>query len=193
VRYFVFYDAVTHALTGAMTTADASLPGRQGQPFIEVSAPVEDLDAWEVEAGEKVPASTLTVATRSAAVAAINETIGRARTLFITATPGQEMTYQAKQAEAAAYLAVVPAPTDLTKFPFIAAEIGISGADAIAVATLFAAKSAQWSAIGASLERLRMTAATAISAAADRAAFDAARAAFSTDLDAMLAAAGVSL
>lgn len=192
MTHYVFHDAVGR-LTGGMSTDDQSLPERQGQPFLAVEALPDDLSAWVIVDGALVASTDITEADRSTAMARVNDMVGRARALFITTAPGQDMTYLAKQAEAAAYLSSTPPPADLSAFPFIAAEIGITGADAAAVAGVFFAKAAEWASLGASFERLRMTASAAISAASDRTTLEAASSAFSTDLTATLAAADASL
>lgn len=90
--------------------------------------------------------------------------VARLRAGFLTALPGQDMIYLRKEAEARAYVAA-GAPSDLDAFPFLAAEIGITGRDAREVAQVILNLSAIWTEAGAALEALRLRAAADLSAA----------------------------
>jgi hypothetical protein len=95
-------------------------------------------------------------AARVEAIAHINHVIGVRRLGMITVIPGQEMIYNAKEAEAKAFLALKPAPTDMTDYPFLEAEIGITAPTATDLANLWVVLSGQWKAIGSQLEQLRL-------------------------------------
>lgn len=103
---------------------------------------------------------------KAAAMARVNAAIGSARGLFITTIPGQEMIYMGKEAEAKAYLAQDPAPTDLTDYPFIASEVGITAPDAAGVAQVYIAMANLWRPIGSALEAIRLAASSEINATA---------------------------
>lgn len=115
-------------------------------------------------------------ASKSRASAYVNEMIGSRRLDFITDGPGHEMIYREKVAEAERYLTELPA--DLSAYPFMAAEVGVSAPDAASLAALWLAKSAAWKLIGGQLEAIRHGALIAIEAAANQAGIDAATAAF---------------
>ena len=89
-------------------------------------------------------------------VAAINSAVGDVRAMYITVAPGQEMIYQAKEAEAKDFVAQPTTPTDLTPYPFIAAEVGTTAPDAPSVAQVFLNLADQWRALGARLEQARI-------------------------------------
>lgn len=111
------------------------------------------------------------------AVGIINHKISALRARYITAMPGQEMIYANKEAEAKAFLAESPEPTDLTPYPFIAAETGITAATPGELAALWVSMAATWRAAGAQLEALRMSTIVQVSAATT---VDGARAALDT-------------
>lgn len=82
---------------------------------------------------------------------------------LITVLPGQEMTYQAEEAEAARWLAdPVPDPADC---PLLVAEIGITAPDAHQLAQLWLNMAAIWRQTAAGLEALRLSVGAAIEAA----------------------------
>ncbi|MCL7466346.1 hypothetical protein [Phaeovulum sp. NW3] len=122
-------------------------------------------------------------ATRRAAIRSVNAACGAVRARFVTQLPGQEMIYLRKEAEARAFIAD-PAP-DLAAYPFISAEVGITppGGTALHVAQTYLAMSAQWQAIGAALEQIRLGSIGQIEAAATEAAITAALSAVQTALE----------
>lgn len=97
------------------------------------------------------------------------------RLKYITPGNGQAMTYQQKAAEASACLAD-PAP-DPASYPLLAAEIGITGASLIDVATVINGQYQAWQIIGAAIEAARLggkkAVAEAETAEAAQLAFDA--------------------
>lgn len=113
---------------------------------------------------------------KATAIARINAASGLARQQFITTCPGQDMIYIAKEREALAYLA---APTaDLTAYPLLAAEIGVTAPTAWDLAQVWANVSVYWRGVAARIEGVRMRAIAAIEAAADPKAVTAALATF---------------
>lgn len=115
---------------------------------------------------------------RAEAMARINDWAGHERSKHITSSPGQEMLYLAKEAEALRYLAQDPEPTDLADFPLIAAEIGITAPTAWQIAQLWAGLSALWRQAAATIEATRLTAARQIAEASTEAEITAALSAF---------------
>ncbi|MBB3591735.1 hypothetical protein FHX08_002079 [Rhizobium sp. BK529] len=95
------------------------------------------------------------------------------RLKYITPGAGQAMTYQAKAAEAKAYLDA--GNPDASDFPLLSAEVGITADSIEGVAQIVAGAYAQWQVIGAAIEAARLGGKAAIDAANDA---DAAQAAF---------------
>lgn len=119
---------------------------------------------------------------RAEAIRDVNFAVGEARKAFITAIPGQEMVYQAKEAEAKAYIASPPATLD--DFPLLAAEVGITAPTAYELAQLWLNMAAQWRGIAAQLETLRLGTIGAIEDAETRAEIETALASFTSSLGA---------
>jgi hypothetical protein len=97
------------------------------------------------------------------------------RLMYITPGSGQSMVYREKQQEAAAFLAAYQTQAaadaaDLTTYPLISAEIGITAADAWGVAQVFASVYTSWKTVAAAIERVRLTAKQQIAAATTPAA-----------------------
>ncbi|QIO64768.1 hypothetical protein [Rhizobium leguminosarum] len=94
------------------------------------------------------------------------------RLKYITPGAGQAMTYQAKAAEAKAFLASEdPQQSD---YPMLSAEVGITAGNLAAVAQIVASAYAQWQAIGAAIEAARLGGKAAVEAASDATAAQAA-------------------
>jgi hypothetical protein len=97
------------------------------------------------------------------------------RLKYITPGAGQAMTYQAKAAEAKAFLSAED--PEATDFPLLSAEVGITADSLAGVAQIVAGAYAQWQIIGAAIEAARLGGKAAIEAAdnatAAQAAFDA--------------------
>ena len=104
-------------------------------------------------------------AAKAIAVASINTLIGNIRAEYITVIPGQEMIYGDKEKEAIAFLAEPTIPSDLTPYPFIEGEVGLTAPSAYEVAQVFVNKAAMWRPLGAQLEQLRVGYGNAIYAA----------------------------
>ena len=75
---------------------------------------------------------------------------------YISLTPGRAMTYQAKEAQASAYLAATD--PDPAAYPLIAGEVGITADTPRAVAETILAMSRSWHAMGAAIEAVRLAA-----------------------------------
>ena len=96
-------------------------------------------------------------AAKSVAFDAVKAATGAVRLRFLTDIPGQELIYNEKRQEATLFLALDPAPTDLTPYPFLAAEVGITAPTAAEVAAVFLARAALWVEVGAALEAIRLS------------------------------------
>ncbi|MDE4297077.1 hypothetical protein PXK56_17970 [Phaeobacter gallaeciensis] len=95
---------------------------------------------------------------RAECVAEVNDAVGQARLPYVTNIPGQEMIYNAKEREALAYLAMDPKPADLSEFPFMEAEVGVSADTPLELAQLWQTTAAQWRVVGPTFEELRLSA-----------------------------------
>lgn len=97
-------------------------------------------------------------AARQWARAEIDKAAGLARARFITLTPGQDTTYQAKYAEALAF-ACSGASDDAGAFPWIAAEARHAGVSLSAAAERIKRKGDEWNQIyGPRIEAVRVAA-----------------------------------
>ncbi|MDX5412898.1 MAG: hypothetical protein LPK02_07605 [Rhodobacterales bacterium] len=104
-------------------------------------------------------------AEKRAGVARINAMADAVRRRFITPIIGQEMIYIEKETEARRFIAMETLPNDLTDFPFIASEVGVTAPSAYEVAQLYLNLGAQWRVVGSQLENLRLSSITAIESA----------------------------
>lgn len=92
---------------------------------------------------------------RAASKEVLNAALNQARAKLVTDLIGQEMIYLAKEKEATKYLALSSEPETLVDFPFIAAEVGVTGSTALEVAMIYGGLADIWVAYGAALEGLR--------------------------------------
>jgi hypothetical protein len=104
-------------------------------------------------------------AAKSTALAEINRRIGSVRLAFITDIPGQQAIYAAKEAEARNYLALSTEPGDLSGYPFLEKEVGITAPTAGALAVLWLEMADRWRSVGAELEQLRLGASASVNSA----------------------------
>ena len=95
--------------------------------------------------------------------AEINIETSKVRSLFITSIVGQDGVYAGKKAEAIAYLSVSPEPADLSAYPFLANEVGLTAPTAYELAQLWLNMSALWTQTAANLENVRLSAIKAVS------------------------------
>ena len=107
---------------------------------------------------------------KSEVIARVNAAVTAARRLYVTELPGQEMIYMAKEAEALRYLSL-PEP-DLSEYPLLSAEVGITAPSAHELAQIWANMGALWRYAAAQIEGMRMTALIAIDAAQNEADLD---------------------
>lgn len=124
-------------------------------------------------------------AKRTEAIGAVNDRIARLRLRYVTDMPGQEALYLRKSAEGEAFLALDPEPADLTGFPLLAAEVGITAPTARDLALLWRQNATDWTAVAAVLEGVRMASVMAVRAAEDDAAIAAALDSLDATIDAL--------
>jgi hypothetical protein len=94
----------------------------------------------------------------------IDENAENARLRYITGGSGQAAVYMEKAQEAVKY-AEAGYPVDLTEYPFIQADVAISGETATDIANLILAQKAAWVQKGAEIEQHRLQAKRDIDAA----------------------------
>jgi hypothetical protein len=124
---------------------------------------------------------------KSAGKQSVDYIIKQARLLFVTDIPGQEMIYLRKEQEAREFVLLDPVPVDLSEFPFIAVEIGITGQTATEVAQVFLNLASAWKMIGATLEGLRLQAYADVMSCTNTNAVDAVVASLRTATEAIIA------
>lgn len=120
------------------------------------------IDLSQLVTAEARAAAALQAA-KARAAGTLASTISLARATYITMLPGQDMIYQAKEAEARAW--VTADTPDIADYPLLAAEIGITAPDADQLAQIWLNMATLWRAAAAVLEALRLTVGAAIDAA----------------------------
>lgn len=122
---------------------------------------------------------------KAAAKRAVDQTAEKVRLRHITPGDGQSLVYARKEAQARACLAAHDAanPPPAGAYPALEAEIGINGADVLAVAQVVVGLADAWGAIADQIEALRLSAKAAIAAVPDDA----------PDLEAQIAAIEASI
>ena len=96
----------------------------------------------------------------------VNKTAGEARTRYVTDIPFQEAAYQAKEADVLRYRAD-GYPSDLTLYPFTAAEANATGKTPQDAADTIIAQANGWVFLSSEIERLRRKANIEISRCTD--------------------------
>jgi hypothetical protein len=95
---------------------------------------------------------------RTTASSELKRAVAEKRQMFITSLPGQDGIYLEKRSEAIQYLAADPEPADLSDYPFLLAETGITAPTAYELSQLWLNLNALWIATAAGFEKVRMTA-----------------------------------
>lgn len=113
-------------------------------------------------------------AAQAAAIVAIDAEAEAARLRFVTPGAAQQLVYEGKRHEAVALAADVTPTAE--EYPFLSAEVGITAATLADVGATVLAITAQWRAIAAAIEHLRLGAKAAVAAATTIAAVRAASA-----------------
>lgn len=153
-----------HAETAALFTAcpDKVLPGWL-------------FDDSKFAAPAAIPADVLLSGLKVSLKALVDAYAETTRLQYITPGAGQAMTYSQKADEASRFLAATdPVASD---YPMLNAEVGITALTIAEVAAVVSAAYAQWQAVGAAIEGIRLGGKKAIddatTAGAAQAAFDA--------------------
>jgi len=191
---YAVYDLVTGSVLYTGVSSYPELQGREGfgvvvgearpdRDFVDLAGPepvITPLDQATLDASEFERAKKL-------ALHAANKLVGNARATVITDIPGQDAIYQSKLAEARAF-ANDPAP-DMSRYPLLSAEVGVTAATAGELAALWERMNSQWAKLAASMEAARFRAGAAIRQAATTEEVEAATQQLEVDLAAMLSAA----
>jgi hypothetical protein len=96
----------------------------------------------------------------------VNTKAGETRTKYVTNIPFQEAAYQAKEADVRRYKAD-GYPSDLTPYPFVAAEVDATGLSATQAANDVIIQADQWLMLNSEIERLRRKASVEIGVETD--------------------------
>lgn len=180
---FSIYEVATGKITAAMTAyseedRDANIP--PGHAWVEgfhdpasfyvadgavAAFPEKPFDhaTFDFDAGEWIDARPIEQV-KIAARIKLSRWVEAQRRLYITKLPGQEMIYLAKEEEAFRFLSD-PEP-DMSAYPFISSEVGITAQTAWQVAQLWAHMASIWRGAAAILEQARLGTAAQIEAAA---------------------------
>ena len=130
----------------------------------EAAAPAAPIAVdWDQMVTATAAAEAALATARAAARARLTAHITTARAALITVLPGQDMIYQAKEAEARAWIAD-PSP-DPVSYPLLSAEIGLTAPDAHSLAQLWLNMAQLLRQAAAELEALRLGVGAAIDAA----------------------------
>ena len=148
--------------------------GLDGNWLAYDGAALGNLTCWRVVAGALVLVDLNPA--KAVARARINNLIDAARAPYVTDIAGQEAIYAEKAKEAVAYVAAIL--PDLSDYPFISAEIGITAPDAYALAQVWLNMVALLRAVGAQSEQVRLGAIGQINAATSLAEIEAVLGAF---------------
>lgn len=110
---------------------------------------------WSLKKSKAVLDSETLENIRATKYKEVNDYITAARASVITIIPGQEMIYQAKEAEANRW--VSEETPNIEEYPLLAAEIGITAPDADSLAQLWLNMAYYWRLMAAQLEAQRLT------------------------------------
>ncbi|WP_353640749.1 hypothetical protein [Mesorhizobium sp. WSM2239] len=102
----------------------------------------------------------------------IDASAGEVRKNFITSVPGQEMVYQQKRVEAEALMAQLDIAH--SEIPHIVAEAELNGIEPYDQAVIIITMSEQWKDVSAPIEKMRLGAKAAVTAATTPAEIEAA-------------------
>lgn len=121
---------------------------------------------------------------KSKALRVVNDKCSTIRSLYITDVKGQEVVYTMKRDEAVSYLN--DSDPDLSDYPLIAAEIGITAPTAYEVAQVYINMNTMFVETLAALENIRLTTGVTIENATEKTSVDTALANFLTNISALL-------
>lgn len=121
-----------------------------------------------------------TINRRFQTIEKINRECGELRKKFITSIPGQDMIYQAKEAEATSFL--MDNQPNYIDYPLLSAEVGITGESIYQVAQIIMHMSSMLRRVAAGLEKVRLGGIKRVEDAATIDSIDAAYRIYSMDL-----------
>lgn len=153
-------------LTAPFTTLD--LPRLQFRDGVWVERKIAPAALTEAEL--TLRAEVELVRAKDAAATQINARAGELRRRIFTDIPGQDAIYLEKRTEARAYIAQVQQagdPEDLSDFPLLAGEVGITAPDAWQLAQLWLNRAHLFKQVGAATEGARLAAIAALATAPD--------------------------
>ena len=128
---------------------------------IESDFIADDLSCWKVIEGELVKVTIQPV--KDTFLEKVRTEMAKARSVFVTNLPGQDMIYLRKEREALAFVAEVS--PNISDYPMIAAEIGITAPTAFEVVQVWLNMSNLWRLVACQLETIRLTAGNDIQSA----------------------------
>lgn len=176
----VYYDPATENVTNTYSGPSEFAPSGD---YIEMTyQDLGDLFGLKVQNGILIRTDLSGV--KASAISRINERGGQVRKTFVTDLPGQQMLYQEKEREAAAYVAETPEPATLVDYPLIASEVGpgLTAPTALELAQIWLNMAAQWKIIAGQIENARLGAIYAVEAATSVPQIEAIEAAYMTAL-----------
>ncbi len=157
---------------GVVRVVYASRPAEQAGVAVEEATPVRVAGEWWQSWSVRQETAGELAAAKAAALVEVDRQAEATRLLFITLGSAQALVYEAKRHEALSLAAdQSPDPAD---YPLLSAEIGITAATLAEVGVAVLAMAGQWRAVAAGIERERLGAKAAITAATTIAAVRAA-------------------
>lgn len=139
-------------------------PTGAGDEIRETGAHWDGGDAWVIDREFAALTAEQLAARKGEAIVQIDNQAEAARLTYITGGSGQALVYQRKSDQAKACLAAYDAqnPPPAGTYPSLEAEVGITGADVIEVATVVKGLEEAWGAVADSIETIRLGAKAAI-------------------------------
>ena len=148
---------------GVVRVVYASRPAEQPGVVAVEGTPVRVAGEWWQSWSVRPETGAELAAAKASATAEIDRQAEATRLLYVTPGSAQALVYEAKRHEALA-LAADPSP-DPADYPLLTAEIGITAATLAEVGDAVLAMAAQWKAVSAQIERVRLTAKAAVAGA----------------------------
>jgi len=122
---------------------------------------------------EPTPEELLTL--KAAASQEIDAKAGEIRSIYITVSPGQEVTYQIKEAQCEAFKSTGYPEAEIASYPMVNAEATTQGVTGQVACDIILAQRDQWVQLAAQIELYRRSGKIAVAAAQDKADMDTAR------------------
>jgi hypothetical protein len=179
----IYHDKITGEISFTIITQAGIVPPGD---YIEVpdDTPVDPISQIVLD-GILYDRPTVSDAQRALALERITKQRGRARAMFVTDIPGQDMVYLEKRSEAVAYLNDANPDPDL--YPMVIAEVGVTGDTPYEVAQVWLNMNDMWRYVSTTIERVTLKATNLVNAASQKSEIDAAMA----EIDSSLALLGL--